>query len=155
MTYRIKGLEPETFAHYYGLPDSALAELGIRRYRVDACPGIPDRVQMRDVPVGETALLLNYEHLPTGSPYRSRHAIFVQEGETEVYDQTGVVPEVMQRRVVSLRGFDAEDFIVEADLAEGEEIDRKITAFFENPQVRYIHAHYAKPGCFAARIDRA
>jgi hypothetical protein len=24
-----------------------------------------------------------------------------------------------------------------------------------DPHVAYLHAHYAKPGCYAARIDRA
>lgn len=29
------------------------------------------------------------------------------------------------------------------------------TRFFSNPAVAYLHAHYAKRGCYAARIVRA
>jgi hypothetical protein len=36
---------------------------------------------------GESVLLVNYEHQPAHSPFRSRHAIFVREGaeETRLY----------------------------------------------------------------------
>jgi hypothetical protein len=30
-----------------------------------------------------------------------------------------------------------------------------VERFFANADVAYIHAHYAKRGCFAARFDRA
>ena len=32
--------------------------------------------------------------------------------------------------------------------------NRIIAAMFETPEIAYLHAHYAKRGCFAARIDR-
>ena len=50
---------------------------------MDATPGYPDRIEMRDCVAGETVLLVNYEHLPVASPYRSAHAIFVREGARE------------------------------------------------------------------------
>jgi hypothetical protein len=34
-------------------------------------------------------------------------------------------------------------------------LDGLIDRFFDNPNVAYLHAHYAKRGCYAARIDRA
>ena len=37
----------------------------------------------------------------------------------------------------------------------GAQAEALIARFFENPNVAYIHAHYARRGCFAARIDRA
>jgi hypothetical protein len=30
-----------------------------------------------------------------------------------------------------------------------------IERFFANPHIAYIQAHYAKRGCYAARIDRS
>jgi len=38
---------------------------------------------------------------------------------------------------------------------EGTVMEPVITRFFANPDVSYIHAHNAKRGCYAARIDRA
>ncbi|QHQ35913.1 DUF1203 domain-containing protein [Algicella marina] len=155
MNYRIRGLDPEAFSRFYGLSDGQLAELGVIRCAVDACPGFPDRVEMRDMEAGETALLLNYEHLPVTSPYRSCHAIFVREGAERAYDREGVVPEVMKRRLIALRGFDDRGFMLEADVAEGDAIEPLIGRMFADPAVKYIHAHNARQGCFAGLIERA
>lgn len=155
MTYRITGLEPAQFAPLFGLSDAELAEKHIQRHTVDAPNAYPDRITMRDMDPGDTALLLNYEHLPVDSPYRSRHAIFVKEGATTRYSQTGEVPDVMQRRTLSLRGIDCGGHIVDAVLATGAGIEPQILKLFENPDITYIHAHFAQRGCFSARIDRA
>jgi hypothetical protein len=40
-------------------------------------------------------------------------------------------------------------------LASGREVEPAIERLLENPAASYIHAHYAKRGCYAARIDRA
>ncbi len=45
--------------------------------------------------------------------------------------------------------------MVDADLTSGREVDAAIERLLENPATAYIHAHYARPGCYAARIDRA
>lgn len=155
MSYRVKGLDPHAFKKYYGLSDTELADHGVTRYTVDTCPGFPDRVGMEDIAQGEKALLLNYEHLPIDSPYRACHAIFVREGAQTAYDQVGIVPEVMKRRVIALRGYDDRGYIVEADIAEGDAIEPLIQEIFENSDVRYIHAHNAKRGCFSGLIERA
>ena len=154
MTYRIRGLDPAPFMQFYGMPDDQLEAAGVARMRVDSAPGFPDRVGMCDMAIGETALLLNYEHLPVNSPYRSRHAIFVREGAAIAADMRDTVPDVMKRRVMSLRGLDANGFIVDADLAEGDAIEPLILKLFEDPTIAYIHAHYAKRGCFSGLIER-
>jgi len=45
--------------------------------------------------------------------------------------------------------------MIEADLTEGSDAEALIERFFANPAVAYIHAHYARRGCFAALIERA
>ncbi|NJM30942.1 MAG: DUF1203 domain-containing protein [Rhizobiales bacterium] len=60
----------------------------------------------------------------------------------------------MARRTLSLRGFDAKHMMIEADLTEGSDAAALIEAFFANPHVAYIHAHYARRGCYAALIER-
>lgn len=154
-SFRVQGLDPTPFKRFYGLSDAQLAAENVVRYKVDAFPGFPDRVGMCDMEPGETALLLNFEHLPVESPYRSCHAIFVREGADEAFAGTDEVPDVLKRRIISLRGFDDRGFIVDADLAEGEAIEPLIRRLFENPAIVYIHAHYAKRGCFAGLIERA
>lgn len=155
MPFRIRGLDPAPFQSLFGLSDDDLAAQGVFRHWVDANPGFPDRITMSDLQVGDTALLLNYEHLPVISPYRSRHAIYVKEGASAAYDAMDEVPEVMSRRVISLRAIDRRGHIIDAGLAQGTEIAPLIHTFFDTPEVDYIHAHYAQRGCFAGRIDRS
>lgn len=153
--YRVTGLSPKPFTRLFGLNDEQLAAAGAKRYVVDAKPGFPDRVEMRDLNHGETAILVNYEHLPSDSPYRSRHAIFVREGATQAYESINEIPDVMKSRLLSLRGFDEADMMIEADVIEGTDAEAAIQRFFENPDVAYIHVHNAKRGCYSGRIDRA
>lgn len=154
MTFRITGLSPEPFRHLFGLPEDELARHGARRYVADVKPGYPDRIELRDAEPGERLILVSYTHQPANTPYRASHAVFVLEGAEDTYDRTDEVPEAMRLRLLSLRAFDGDDFLVAADVAQGEKIEGKIERLFADPRVAYIQAHYAKPGCFAARIDR-
>lgn len=155
MHFRITDLSPDPFRHLFGLPDAELIKHAARRIVVDESPGLPDRVEMRDAAVGETMLPVNYTHQPADTPYRASHAVFVREGAETAYDRTDEAPDVMCRRLISLRGFDADHFLVAADVAEGSSLGDLIAQFFADPKVAYLHAHYAKPGCYAARVDRA
>lgn len=155
MAFRITGLSPERFCHLFGLSDEELARHGAVRMVADAKPGYPDRVALRDAEVGERLLLLNYTHQPADNPYRASHAIFVLEGAEEAYDQVGKVPEVMRSRSISLRAFDERDLMIDADLADGVDLERSIQRLLADSRVAYLHAHYAKRGCYAARVGRA
>ena len=155
MTYRISGLAPTHFQHLLGLSDAALAEHGACRVVADSHPGFPDRVTLRDAAIGERLLLLNYTHQPAANPYRASHAIYVLEDAREAYDRVGEIPQVMRSRPMSLRAFDAQDVMVDAELAQGAELEGVIERLLGDPRVRYLQAHYARRGCYAARIERA
>jgi hypothetical protein len=155
MAFTISGLAPEPFAALYGLPDAELARRGAIRMRVDESPGFPDRIEMRDAGVGETVLLVNHVSLDLPTPYRASHAIFVREGADRRWQGApGEVPEVMRRRLLSLRGFDAQGMLRAADVVEGRSVEDVIGRLFADPAVAYIHAHNARQGCYSGRIDR-
>ncbi|HZB69810.1 MAG TPA: DUF1203 domain-containing protein [Sphingomicrobium sp.] len=153
MNYTVHGLSPDPFAPLYGLTDDELAKRRARRVVVDG-PGFPERVELRDAEPGETLLLVNFEHQSADTPYRSSHAIYVREGAAEAWSGD-LLPEVMRKRLLSLRGFSADGMMVDADVVEGREAEPVIERLFADPAVAYIHAHYARPGCYAARIDRS
>lgn len=155
MPFRITGLDPAPFRALYGLSDAALAAAGAKRYVVDVTPGFPDRIEVRDLEPGETAFLINYVHQPAETPYRASHAIFVREGAEQRYQAVDEVPEVIRIRPISLRAFNTEGEMVDADLVDGRQIETLIERFFANEEVAYLHAHYAKRGCYAALISRA
>jgi hypothetical protein len=155
MSFRITGLSPEPFRPLFGLSDEALAAMGVKRCIVDKKPGFPDRVEVRDLEIGETALLLNYTHQAANNPYRASHAIFVREGAEARYDRVDEIPEVLRLRPISLRAFDADDMMIDADVADGDAVEPAVRRLLADARVAYVQAHYAKRGCYAARIERA
>jgi hypothetical protein len=155
MSFRITGLSPEPFRHLYGLSDADLARQGACRIAVDHAPGYPDRIEVRDAEPGESVLLVNYTHQPADTPFRSSYAIYVREGADTAYDAVGEVPTAIRGRVISLRAFDDDGMLIDADLADGADLAPLIARMLADPRAAYLHAHYAKPGCYAARIDRA
>jgi Protein of unknown function (DUF1203) len=154
MSFRILGLPAADFAYWFALSDAELARRNAVRTVADAPHAFPCRISLTDAAVGQEVLLINYEHLAVASPFRSRHAIYIRPGE-ETHDAVDRVPDMLRRRLLSLRGYDAAGMMAEADVCEGTEIEALIEHHFANPQVAYLHAHIARPGCHAARIDRA
>ena len=155
MTFRITGLSPEPFRPLFGLSDEDLNHHNARRFIADGKSGFPDRVEIRDAVPGESVLLVNYEHQPARTPYRASHAVFIREGAETRYDRIGEIPPALSTRLIALRAFDADHMIVDADIANGAALEPLITRLLTNPAAAYLHAHYAKRGCYAARIERA
>jgi len=154
MDYRIVGLSPEPFRAFFGLPDAELASLGIERHVAETMPGYPDRIALADAPLGSPVLLLNWEHQPAPTPYRSRHAIYVSEIAHAQYDRVNAIPDMLRSRMLSVRAFDAAGAIIDADLVDGAKLETLIEPYLANPKTAYLHAHFAKRGCYAARIER-
>ena len=155
MGFRITGLDPALFRSLYGLSEHDLRRRGVVRTVVDAAPGYPDRIALRDAALGETVLLVNFTHQPADTPYRASHAIFVREGAEVAYDGIDTIPEALRIRLISLRAFDADHMLVDADVVEGRWLETLIGRFFDDRRVAYCHAHHAKQGCYAARVERA
>ena len=42
-----------------------------------------------------------------------------------------------------------------AEVVPGNGIEAGIAALFALERVAYLHVHYAKPGCYACRVERA
>lgn len=154
MPFQISALPAEQFQHLFALDDAALAAQGVERVVVDSHPDYPCRVSLADIPVGKPALLLNYEHQPAHSPYRSRHAIFVQEHATQARPRPGDVPDQLRRRLLSIRAFNADGMIIDGDVVDGADFEQPVQAMFAISETSYLHVHNAKYGCYAARVDR-
>lgn len=155
MSFRITGLSPTPFRPLFGLSDRALAAQGARRYVANGKAAFPDRIEVRDARPGESVLLLNYTHQAANTPFRASHAIYVLEWAEASYDRCNEIPGALRTRMLSLRAFNGADLMIAADLIDGREAESLITRMLADPEVAYIQAHYAKWGCYAARIDRA
>jgi len=155
MDFRIAGLPAVRFAHLFNLSDDELAKHRAVRRVCDEKPGFPCRVSLADAEPGERVLLVNFEHLDVDTPYRASHAIYVREREQESFDEVNTLPEALRSRLLAIRGFDAQGMMVAADVVEGRAADPLIRRFLDNDEIAYLHAHFARRGCFAARIDRS
>jgi hypothetical protein len=155
MSFQVSGLRVAQFAPLFGLSDAELAKQDVLRHRASTSPGFPCRVSLRDARVGETLLLLNFEHLAVASPYRSRHAIYVREYAEEAQIAVDEIPQVLRLRLLSLRAFDSSGMLLDADVVDGHDVEPVIERMLRQTGVEYLHVHNAKPGCFAARVDRS
>ena len=152
--FRITGLPAERFAPLFGLPDAELARHRALRRTCDEKPGFPCRVSLEDAEPGESVLLVNYEHLPVDSPYRASHAIYVRERIQPAFEAVNEIPPALRSRLLSVRALDAKGMMLDADIAEGRDLAPLVARLFANEATAYLHAHFARRGCFAARIDR-
>ena len=154
MSFVIHALPAEPFAHLFERSDAELvAHRAVRRV-VDERPGVPCRVSLRDVEIGETVVLVHYEHLPVESPFRASHAIYVSRA-ARAQPAANEVPEVLRRRLLSVRAFDDAGMLVDADACEGTALEPVIARMLARADAAYVHLHFAKQGCYAARVDRA
>jgi hypothetical protein len=154
MNYQITSLQLSDFNHLFGLDEQALAEKGVQRMTVTAKPGYPCRITLEDAEVGETVLLLNYEHLSVNSPYRSAHALFVRENATDSASFENEIPKYLGNRQLSVRSFDTSGMMVDADTCEGKDLESLVERLLGDELVDFLHVHNAARGCYLARVDR-
>lgn len=154
MSFQVKALPPSLFEGLFWLSDAELKNRNIRRLTVTEKPGIPCRVSLADAEIGETVLLLNFEHQSADTPYRASHAIFVRRNAVEARPARGKVPELLRSRLISVRQFDEEHMMIDADVVGGVALTRALYDAFSNAATAYVHLHFAKHGCFAARVER-
>jgi Protein of unknown function (DUF1203) len=156
-SFRVSGISAEVLDEFRQLSDDELQQRNVFRYIADQKPGFPCRVSLVDAEIGESLLLLNFGHLKSSTPYRSIGPIFVREAARETYVRVDEIPEVLRARgrMLSVRAYDSNDMLAGAAVIGTAEIDQSIQEFLADCQVAYLHVHYAGPGCFACRIDRA
>ncbi len=152
MPFRIQGLPAEQFAPLFALSDEELAQRGAVRRIADGPR--PCRISLTDAEAGDELILVNYEHHPVASPYRMRFAIYVRRDE-KTFDAVDTVPEQLRTRTLAVRGFDAQAMMTGWELTEGAQLEKAIEKLFTDPRTVYLHVHFAAPGCYAARVERA
>ncbi len=155
MGFQVSALSIDQFSHLFGQDGEVLAQSGVQRVIADDCPGYPCRVSLQDAAIGESLLLMNYEHQSAASPYRSSHAIYVREFASQARPDKNEIPESLRIRLLSVRSFDNSGMMLEADVIDGRQLERLVEQLFNNDTVDYLHIHSAKRGCYAARVERA
>ncbi|HEY1961225.1 MAG TPA: DUF1203 domain-containing protein [Rhizomicrobium sp.] len=154
-SFRFTGLPFAPFERFSRMSDAELEAIGARRMIADEKPGFPCRVTLTDAEPGERVLLLSYLHQPADTPYKAAGPIFVREDVRDMYASAELPPVCRTGRLLSARAYDASGTMVDADVSSSEEIETLLARLFARDDTDYVHIHYAKRGCFAARVDRA
>ena len=119
--------------------------------------GIPCRHCLSDVAEGDPVLVLAYRPFPERQPYAEIGPIFLHEGDCDRHDPAaGVPPMIRARKELLMRGYDADDRIIEGTGQVVSTADVAATAarLLERSAVAYVHARSASNNCYQCRIDR-
>jgi hypothetical protein len=133
------------------LPAPLQDDPGAVRVVADEPNSFPCRRCLRDAEAGEAMILLGYDPFLGASPYAGRGPIYVHEHDCTPFDGDGI-PSQLTRRLLSVRAYDERHMMVGADVVDGTELEATAERLLADGA--YVHVHNARPGCFAARIDR-
>jgi len=137
--FQLVGIPYEPFASLFALSDAELLERNARRVFAETKPGYPCRVSLEDAEIGEELLLLPFEHQPASSPYKSSGPIFVRKASVEAHIEPGVIPDYVRTRLISVRAYDAKDFMTDATVCAGNEAAAAIQKMFSNRVLKFDH----------------
>lgn len=152
--FRLNALNSNYFQPLFAKDDRALKVLDIKRMVVDVSNSYPCRVSLVDAKIGETVLLLPYTHHDVQTPYKASGPIFVRDHAQTAILGENEVPELLWRRLLSLRAYDLEGMMVNASVGEGRDLASDITALLDDEQVSYLQIHNARQGCFHCSVGR-
>lgn len=122
------------------------------RYVADEFPGYPCRQCLRDAQVGEELLLVSHDPFKKSSPYRQRSPIFLHILDCSTNRDESPYPEQLRRRQLSIRSFDEEQMMIDAEVIQGGELEATIAKFAAVTETSFIDVHNATRGCWAARF---
>jgi hypothetical protein len=156
MTYRIHALPLAPFAPLFALSDAELETIGARRMIADSPNSAPCRVSLTDADPGDRLILLTHRHLDApSSPYRSEGPILVREVATQADLPADLIPDQLSRRLLSVRVYDGDWMMTDADVVAGADLDSMLQAWFAVPSTETVHIHTARRDCFLAAAMRA
>lgn len=153
--FQFVALSNENFTTLFSLNEVELAARGARRMTVEAHPGYPCRVSLRDALVGEEVILTHYNHHQSYSPYQAAGPIFVREFAQTARPEVNEIPLMFHHRLLSVRAYDEAAMMKGARVVEGNVLEESIRKFFSNDSISYLQIHNAAPGCFNCSVRRA
>jgi hypothetical protein len=148
---RVLGLDPATSdALRRRAADAALSVTVVEEPHAYPC-----RACLRDAEPGDRVVLVAHDPFRGSSPYAGSSPMYVHADPCPPPDDDGTLPAQLRRRLLSIRAYDEGHLLVDADVIPGEDADGTVARLLADPGVAYLHVHNARPGCWAARIDRA
>jgi len=154
MSFQIHALAATSFQPLFELDDEALIQHRARRVIVDAQPGFPCRVSLTDAAIGESVILVNFQHQPGDSPFQSAHAVIVRDGAEQASPAPDEIPALLTSRLLATRSFNSAHDLLNAEVVEGSSLAETLASLLQEPNADYIHIHNAARGCYLASATR-
>jgi len=143
----------------HALPDADADEARRSRGAVPAVAGdgpYPVRCCLRDVDDAAGVVLASVMPFRGESPYAARSPVYLHaercDGQTA---DRHTVPGMLRGRLLSVRAYDGSHMLTGTEVLPGTDLEAAIDRLLGGDPGAYIHVHFAGPGCFACRIDRA
>jgi len=153
--FRIEALPAQTLQSLFTMSEPERAAHNAQLVTVEEPGSTPCRISLQDAEPGEEVILASFTHQAAHSPYHASGPIFVRRDVAQARLEPGEVPLQLKSRLISLRAYDRSDRIIQADVINGAELHEHAARFLADPAAHYLHAHFARYGCYAARIVRA
>ncbi len=154
INFKCLALSEIDFSTYLNMNNEELHQNGGRWIEVDESPCYPCRVSLEDAKIGEKVLALSYTYHDVSSPYKASGPIFVRNNAIQKKLKINEVPVMLNHRQLSLRGYNSEAMMIEAEVLKGKNLKSGLLKIFQNTAVEYIHIHNAMPGCFNCSVVR-
>jgi hypothetical protein len=154
-SFRLVAADDARFRSLFDQTDGELRAIGARRMTVDSKPGFPCRVSLADAEIGETVILLTYTHHDVASPYRASGPIYVRKTAATARCAPGEIPAMLTHRLLSVRAYDADAMLRDAEVIDGDVLAPAIERLFADDRISYLHIHNARPGCYNCAVVRA
>lgn len=149
------GLDAAPFRHLFDLDAAGLAAVHAVRVTADEPDAYPCRLTLEDAEPGAELILCNHTHLGLASPYAARGPVYVgRAGLDRGTVATRRVPGAIRRRLLSVRAYDGRGMMVAGEVVEGTALEPVLERLFTASETAFVHLHFARRGCYAARVER-
>jgi hypothetical protein len=143
----------------HALSEPAADEARRRPGAVPAAAGdgpYPVRCCLSDAADGTGIVLTSVMPFRGESPYAARSPVYVHAARCAGHvEEPGAVPQMLRPRLLSVRAYDRDHMLTGTEVLPGTELEGAIDRLLGEAPDAYLHVHFAGPGCYACRIDRA
>ena len=117
----------------------------------------PCRHCLRQIPAGESMLVLAYRPFPNPQPYSEIGPIFLCSSPCDRHEECTETPKMfLEWESLLMRGYKANDRIKygTGQIMTTADLENACEGLFKDPDVAYIHLRSASNNCYQCRVDR-
>jgi hypothetical protein len=115
----------------------------------------PVRCCLTEEPSADRVLLVSVAVPAQDSPYTARSPVYIHRDGCAGREPSAEPPEILAARRLSLRGYDERHMLTGTAVISGPDVEREASKLLDDGRTAYVFAHFAGPGCYACRIERA